>query len=659
MEGDPTAKLKMKKIELVAMLKDSKRIIEILECRGLIEIQKITDDRFIKMDTRSCILRFEQNQNKAVQALAVLNESTHYKTSLLSQLSSRRECEASAFFNSTDTLEKTLAVCDDILENALAADKYKSEVSALRLNADELKAWTRLDIQLNFKGTAETSCFIGTIKGSESLQRIQIEVEPFAYFEMISQSGELARIVIMCLKSDRNRVETILRNASFSPCDESENAVATKLIEKREHEIKSLNEKIAECESKIVSFENERENIEYIIDFLGVRCDKYRMLNELAMTQSTFMLTGYIPEKYASKLINELESLFTLVVSLSEPSDLEDTPVMLENSSFSSPVESVTKMYSLPGKTDIDPTGVMSFFYYLFFGMMLSDAGYGVVMVIASAVAIRILKSDRKMRDTLRMFLYSGISTVFWGAMFGSWFGDLPQTVAKQFFGKSIGSLAIWFEPLEDPIKLLVFSFALGIAHLFWGLAVHFYILWKDGRKADAIKDVIPIYMTVIGIAPLAAGILISVPTGLKTFGKYLAIIGAVLTVLTSGKSKSFIGRLFGGLYGLYNIATGYLSDILSYSRLLALGLATGSIASVINLIGTMPNNIALKAIMFAVVFLFGHTANIAINLLGAYVHTNRLQFVELFSKFYEGGGREFEPFKIKTKYIKLTEENK
>ena len=188
-----------------------------------------------------------------------------------------------------------------------------------------------------------------------------------------------------------------------------------------------------------------------------------------------------------------------------------------------------------------------------------------------------------------------------------------------------------------------VYSFGLGILHLFLGVAVSFKMSWDDGRKLDAVLDTVPIYMIILGVAPLGASILTDVPGILKTIGTPVLIAGVVLLVLTSGRSsKSVFGKFFGGLYALYNTATGWLSDILSYSRLLALGLATGSIAGVINLIGTMPENTVFKAVLLVIVFIVGHSVNMAINLLGAYVHTDRLQFVELFSKFYTGGGREF-----------------
>ena len=215
------------------------------------------------------------------------------------------------------------------------------------------------------------------------------------------------------------------------------------------------------------------------------------------------------------------------------------------------------------------------------------------------------------------------------------------------------------FEPIDDPIKLLLFSFGLGILHLFLGLAAHFYQLWHEGKKWDAVWDVIPVYIIILGVAPVGAGLLTTVPPILTKIGLGAMAFGVVLFVVTGGRSrKGPVMRLLGGVYALYNVATGYLGDILSYSRLLALGLATGSIAGVFNLIVTMPSNPVLKIVMMCTVGVVAHIANLAINLLGAYVHTDRLQFVELFSKFYEGGGKAFAPLKANTKHFRFEKEN-
>ena len=200
-------------------------------------------------------------------------------------------------------------------------------------------------------------------------------------------------------------------------------------------------------------------------------------------------------------------------------------------------------------------------------------------------------------------------------------------------------------------MKLLLYSFLFGIIHLFAGLAVRFYMLWKDGKKLDAFCDVIPVYLLVAGIAPLGAGIIIDVPQTLTNVGKYVALVGAVLTVLTSGRSsKNIIGKLGGGLYGLYNTASGYLGDILSYSRLMTLMLAGSVIASVFNTLGAIPGNV----VFFLLVSVAGNGLNFALNLLSCYVHDLRLQCLEYFGKFYQDGGKPFEPLAINTKYVDI-----
>ena len=511
----------------------------------------------------------------------------------------------------------------------------------------------------NFKGTDTTTAFIGTLPYPVSAEEFGTRLPEGSSVEIVSASKEQTNIFVLCYDDVAQETEDALRKNSFASVSENEKFTPAELTEQMMKRCVELEKQRDEAVEKIKKLAENRQQLKFAVDYLAMRKDKYEALSALGFTENTFVLTGFIPEKYCESLRKEIEKKHTAYIEFTDPTDEDDVPVLLENGRFSAPVEGITKMYAMPSKDDVDPTPVMAFFYYLFFGMMLSDAGYGLLMVIGTTFALKKFRLEDSMKKTLTMFRNCGISTVIWGALFGSWFGDIVQVVGREFFGREIGSIALWFQPLDDPIKLLLFSFGLGILHLFLGVAVSFHMSWKDGRKLDAFCDSVPVYLTVLGVAPLGAGILTEVPAVLKTIGSYMMIAGVILLVLTAGRSsKSIFGKFFGGLYALYNTATGYLSDILSYSRLLALGLATGSIASVINLIGTMPENKIVKLVLLIVVFAVGHTANLAINLLGAYVHTDRLQFVELFSKFYTGGGREFQPLTVNTKYIKFKEEN-
>ncbi len=653
------AKLKMKRIELIAPLTDSKQIIELLQRRGVVELCENSSEELEQMNVAAVMGEFEKFRSTVDQALNILDKYAPEKASLTDMFGGRDEIEKHEFGRKAADLEKIMNAAGEIIKNHKTITEAQAEIIQLGIRSDLLEPWTTLDVPTNFKGTSKTNAYIGSIQGSRTAEEIEAQLPEGCCVEVVSNFKEQTNLFILCSKDVAEEAENCLRRLAFVPVSESASITPSEMIRKNTAQRKELNKLIAASEKAITEMSEYREMLKFGIDFLAMRREKYEVLGKLGVTESTFVLEGYVPEKYFDSLKREIEKKHTAVISGFEPAEDEDVPVLLENSSFSSPVEGITKMYAMPSKTDVDPTPVMSFFYYLFFGMMLSDAGYGIVMVIGTMIALKKFKLENSMRKTLIMFRNCGISTIFWGAMFGSWFGDIVQIVGREFFGKEIGSIALWFQPLDDPIKLLLYSFGLGILHLFLGVGVSFKMAWDDGRKLDAFLDTVPIYLTILGVAPLAASILTEVPKILTTIGTYVMIAGVVLLILTAGRSsKSIFGKLFGGLYALYNTATGWLSDILSYSRLLALGLATGSIAGVINLIGTMPENKAVKLVLLIIVFIVGHTANLAINLLGAYVHTDRLQFVELFSKFYTGGGREFTPFAVNTKYIKFKEEN-
>lgn len=647
----------MKKVELIALLTDSKKIIEFLQRRGVVEISSNDDEELDTTNVTAIVGEFEKFRSTVAEALEILNKYSPEKKPVTEMFESRTEVNIDTLDNPDFRLEKTLSIANEIVRSNQEIAEIEKNISQIDVKCDILKQWKNLDIPMNFKGTSMTSAFIGTVPFSITEDFINLFPNG-SYMEIISQSKEQTNLFIICVNDVVDEIRDLLRQNSFNSISEPENNTPSEVIERCRNERLSYENRRSELQKHIKDLSEHRKKLEISADYLQMRKDKYNAFSSLGFTEKTFVLNGYIPEKYVNSLREELEKKFTVYVDFTEPPEDEEVPVLLENSKFSAPVEGITKMYSMPSKSDVDPTPVMSFFYYLFFGMMLSDAGYGLLMLIGTTIILKKFKLDNTMKKTMTMFRNCGVSTLIWGALFGSWFGDIVQVVGREYFGKEIGSIALWFQPLDDPIKLLLYSFALGILHLFLGVGVSFKMSWDDGRKLDAILDTVPVYLTILGVAPLAASILTDVPSILKTIGTYLLIAGVVLIVLTSGRSsKSIFGKFFGGLYALYNTATGYLSDILSYSRLLALGLATGSIASVINLIGTMPENMIVKTILLVVVFIVGHTANLAINLLGAYVHTDRLQFVELFGKFYTGGGREFNPFAINTKYITFKEE--
>ena len=316
------------------------------------------------------------------------------------------------------------------------------------------------------------------------------------------------------------------------------------------------------------------------------------------------------------------------------------------------PFEAITEMYSLPDYRGVDPTKYFALFYAMFFGIMLSDAGYGIVIAAACFILLRKFALEGMTYRMIKMFFYCGLSTVFWGALFGGWFGDFFQVAAKTVFHKEITINPIWFNPIDDPTRLLIWSLIFGVIHLFLGMGIKAGMLIKRGQWKDAVFDIFSWYMVITGGAMWLAGG--SISQAIVKPGMYLAIVGAVILLLTGGRNNKGIGKVTGGLSALYSI-TSYISDILSYSRLLALGLATGVIATVVNTMGSLAGGGVFGTIVLLVVFVIGHTFNLAINALGAFVHSSRLQYIEFFGKFYEDGGDEFDPLRKNTKYIRIT----
>lgn len=405
-----------------------------------------------------------------------------------------------------------------------------------------------------------------------------------------------------------------------------------------------------QIEEQIARLYPYNEGLKCLEDALILERDTERVKSGFVRTERTFALKGWLPVQAQKKIAGVLEE-YGCWYEFSPPDDEENVPVMIHTNTFSTPFEAVTEMYSLPDYRGFDPTDIFSVFYALFFGLMLSDAGYGFVLFLTCAIVLHKYALEGMTYKLFRMFEICGLATVFWGILFGSYFGDFAETWARTVFGKTIDIKPLWFDPMEDPTRLLIFSLLFGIVHLFTAMGIDIYMKVKRGRYMDAFCDDVVWYITITGAGLWIGGGTLS--DGLPGIGKILAILGLVLLLLTGGRHNKGIRKVTGGLGAVYNI-TGWISDILSYARLLALGLATGVIASVVNLLGAMIGTGVKGAAALILIGIFGHLFSMAINVLGAFVHSSRLQYVEFFGKFYEDGGEPFSPFHRNTRYIRL-----
>jgi V/A-type H+-transporting ATPase subunit I len=390
--------------------------------------------------------------------------------------------------------------------------------------------------------------------------------------------------------------------------------------------------------------------MEAMSDYVSAERDALAAQGRMIGTDHVVALSGWAPADSVNRLKKALSKISpNICLEHRTPDKNEPFPVLLRNRGVAKPIELITELYSTPDSGSVDPTTIMTPFFLFFFGMMVSDAAYGVILSVVTFILIRRLKPSGTMEKLLKMLFYGGLCVVFWGVLFGSWFGGINDFFNNDTLGRLTAPR--WFNPLEDPMKLLVVSFILGGVHLFTGMGVEVYKRCRKGQVLDALFDQVSWMALLAGLALFGA-----VPAASR-IGLYMAVAGAAILVLTQGRTKKNIfGKLIGGVGSLYDV-TSYLSDVLSYSRLLALGLATGVIATVVNTMGMLAGDIPFVGkIALAVIFIGGHTFNILINVLGAYVHSSRLQYVEFFGKFFEGGGQAFAPLRRKFKFILLKE---
>ena len=675
------AVLQMQRVSICALKKDRKAILEKIQSLGIMEMHQLEDEdqTLQQMDTQSQRQIFDRQVQQCEQALAVLDEFAPVKESGLDGLKPVAESE---FKETIKKQNSIMAVAGEINKRARTIADQRSNIQKIENQIESLVPWMNLGVPLATTGTGKTDVFIGTMPPETTVSDIEkvisekCENDPPCQIEIASSDKDAVYLSVACLKADGEEVEEALRSAGFARPSVVTEEEPKALVEKLKEQIKGLdseNEKLAE---QIKGYAPSRDDIRKVSDYFRMRSSKYEVLGTLPQSDSTFCISGYVPKKMIPVMEKAINEKFDCVMDVEDLAEGEEAPVLLSNNAFSKNMEGVVSSYGLPAKTDIDPTAIMSIFYVIFFGMMLSDAVYGAIIAIACFIVVA---KHPGMNDgtkrSLRMFGFCGISTVFWGVMYGGYAGDAIQVISRNFFGKEVAIPALWFEPLSNPMKLLIFCLLFGVIHLFTGLAIKGYQLGREKDFVGVISDVVSWALFVLGLILLLlpsslfesiSGMKFSFPPAIHTLALVMTFAGMLIILLMSGRdSKNWALRVGLGAYDIYGV-TSWLSDILSYSRLLALGLATGVIANVVNMLAEMVRGgpeatggrAIIGSIVFIIVMILGHVLNLGINLLGAYVHTNRLQFAEFFSKFYDAGGNAFHPFATDNKYIKVKEEH-
>ncbi len=672
--------LKMQRISIYALSRYSKDVLETLQRMGVMEIENLSieDSVFYKTDNSSFSTSFTRSASLMTQAADIVTEYVKEKKGLLSSLAGRTPLNVKEYEEIAQKNPEALNLAYKLIGYKKKITENKAKIIAYSARIDALTPWENLDVPMDTGYTHSTKAIIGSIPEELTEEEIRLklaEVSPETELydvEVVSSDSNQTCVFVLCYKGAYDEVMTALRKIGLILPSSSTPINPADEIKSLKSKIKKREEFINNCEKAITSHSADLSLLRFFEDYYVMKAERYAQLDNISYSPHTFVMTGFIPQKDSGKLKDVLFTRFGAEVEL-EDAEGEDVPVLLKNNPFASPAEGVLLSYSAPSRFELDPTAVMAVFYYIFFGMMFSDAGYGLVMALACGIALLKFKNmEQGLKRSIKMFFYCGLSTTFWGLMFGSFFGDAVTVIFNTFIGTSPPLIPgittpIWFNPTvgSGPTTLLMFSFLFGIIHLFAGLILQAVNYIRQGNFMYAVYDDLSWILVVTGavFALLSTDMLsgmmggFKLPTEFLTIGGIMAGVGALIIFIFSGReSKNPLKRLLKGAYNLYG-ATSYLSDILSYSRLLALGLATGVVAGVFNQLGSMMGNSVVGVILFVVVFIIGHLLNIGINALGAYVHTNRLQFVEFFGKFYTGGGRDFKPYAVNTKHYNIKED--
>ena len=655
----------MNKISIIGLNSIKTELVKEIMDLGVLEISsqdsKLTDPEWISY------VKKDGNENEVADLDVKISKINEVLNCLEKYDKSKRPLFNTRKSISSDEFNKALQNNDFVSENITrvyelnrSLNELHSEENKIEASISSLKPWIKYDIPLNMAETKYTSIITGAIPSVADIEKLKsdmLQKTDRCFMNLIDSDKDQYYFSFICLNDEKEEIYDLLKQYGFSSVVFKDlDGTAAENIMRYENNLKDISIKKESIDNDITELVSFKEEIQLFYDHLVIERDKNKILNNMLKTDTTFYIEGWIPEAGKDKVQSVLDE-HGCWYDLKKPEEGEDFPILLNNGSISEPFESITELYSLPAPSNMDPTRIMTPFYILFFGMMLGDVGYGLIMSLGCFIILKKYNIEGTFKKMLKVFFYCGLSTMFWGVMFGSWFGDGVVTAARVLFNIDLNLKYLWVNPLEEPMTVLIVSFAMGLIHLFMGMGMKAYMLIRDGHPWDAIFDVGLWYLFIIGPILWLAGGMVMPGSGISAIGKWMTIASAAGLVLTQGRSKTnIIGKFTSGILSLYGI-TGYLGDVLSYSRLLALGLATGVISSVLSIIGSMGGSGIVGKLLLIVVFVLGHSLNFAINGLGSFVHSARLQYVEFFGKFYDGGGDPFNPLFKKTKYIKIIKE--
>lgn len=556
-----------------------------------------------------------------------------------------------------EDIQPALEICAELegLQRRIAQNGSDTEKRRLQLGS--LLPWADMTDPLE---TVRSTASLKVMTGTVPVDGVKALMETGALVQLYGGEKERAALVI-CPNEEYAGIAPSIRATGFQEKGFGDiRGTASENIQRLRTEIEALEAERAQLEARLAAFAPKREEIRRALDGAAIDRDREQSKEALAHTKTAFLLTGWVREDMTEKVRREIEKITDVYyLAFEDPSEGDAVPTVLKNSRLITPYEAVTNLYSLPAYGTIDGTPLMAPFYFIFFGMMLSDTVYGAVLALGAWAFLKYIKPRGMMENLAKVLLMGGISTIFMGLLFGTCAGVSWPVI---FRGTALENTFPIIDSSADPIAMLALCAAMGIIQMFYAVFIAAYSCIKHRDWAGAIVDNLSWVFIITGLLLMSAPSL-GLPAALGTAGKWMAIGFAAVVLLFAGRSKKNVaGRLMSGAGKLYDV-TSWLGDVLSYARIFALGLSTGVIGLVLNtlcwdmLFASFKGNPVLMVVGFIIVTVLSvalHAFMMAISTLGCFVHSARLQYVEFFGKFYEAGGKAFKPLRYETKYVNV-----